>query len=149
MVFSASLPVSCVSRTGGRAMWEMKRGLPSGEGELDLDQLWVRRTCVLCTPNHLSLKGMFMFAHFSPSIVPEEAGLMRKMTGRVSEMQAQAQIPTFSHACFESRFWHKWVRADIVQAAVMRWSGPVYGKTVMLQWVMTMGLVAASQYKRD
>lgn len=73
----------------------MKRGLPSGEGELDLDQLWVRRTCVLCTPNHLSFKGMFMFAHFSPSIVPEEAGLMRMMMGRVSEMQAQSQIPTF------------------------------------------------------
>lgn len=62
---------------------------------MDLDQLWVRRTCVLCTPNHLSFKGMFMFAHFSPSIVPEEAGLMRMMMGRVSEMQAQSQIPTF------------------------------------------------------
>lgn len=73
----------------------MKRGLPSGEGELDLDQLWVRRTCVLCTPNHFSFNGMFTFAHFSLSIVPEEAELMRKLMGQVSEMQAQSQIPTF------------------------------------------------------
>lgn len=62
----------------------MKRGLPSGEGELDLDQLWVRRTCVLCTPNHLSFKGMFTFAHFSPRIVPEEAELVRMPMGPVS-----------------------------------------------------------------
>lgn len=103
MVFSASLSVSCVSRTGGQAMWEMKRGLPSGDGELDLNQLWVRRTCVLCTPNHLSFKGMFMFAHFSPSIVPEEAELMRMLMGWVREMQGPSSY--LSHACFESRFW--------------------------------------------
>lgn len=48
----------------------------------------------LCS-NHLSFNGMFTFAHFSLSIVPEEAELMRKLMGRVSERQAQSQIPTF------------------------------------------------------
>lgn len=42
---------------------------PSGGEELDLCQLRVGRTSPLYTPNHLSFKGMFMFAHFSPPIV--------------------------------------------------------------------------------
>lgn len=59
-------------------MRNKKRTLfPSGEKELDLDQPWVGRTSLLHSPNHLSFKGMFMFAHFSPSIVPKETELMR------------------------------------------------------------------------
>lgn len=58
---------------------EKRTLFPSGEKELDRDQTWVRRTSLLYTPNHLSFKGMFMFAHFSPSIVLKEAELMRMM----------------------------------------------------------------------
>lgn len=58
---------------------EKRTLLPSGEKELDLDQPRVRRTSLLYTPNHLSFKGMFMFAHFSPSIVLKEAELMRML----------------------------------------------------------------------
>lgn len=36
-----------------------------------------------------------MFAHFSPSIVPEEAELLRILMCQVAAMQAQPQIPTF------------------------------------------------------
>lgn len=107
----------------------MKRGLPSGEGELDLNQLWVRRTYVLCTRNHLSFKGMFMFAHFSPSIVPEEAGLMRILMGPVSEMQALSQIPTFHMYVQGPDSGEKSPSSDIIQSAVSH----VCGKTVTVQ----------------
>lgn len=52
---------------------------PSGGEELDLCQLRVGRTSPLYTPNHLSFKGMFMFAHFSPLIVLKETEPMRRM----------------------------------------------------------------------
>lgn len=53
---------------------------PSGGEELDLCQLRAGRTSPLYTPNHLSFKGMFMFAHFSPPIVLlEETEPMRRM----------------------------------------------------------------------
>lgn len=61
---------------------EKRTLFPSGEKELDLDQPWVRRTSLLYSPNHLSFKGMFMFAHFSPSIVPKETELMRMLLGK-------------------------------------------------------------------
>lgn len=59
----------------------MKRGLcfPAEGEELDVCQPWVGRTSPLYTPNHLSFKGMFMFAHFSPPIVLKETEPMRRM----------------------------------------------------------------------
>lgn len=149
MVFSASLSLSCVRRTGGQAMWEMKRSPPSGERELDLDQLWVRRTCVLCTPNHLSFKGMFMFAHFSPSIVLEEAELLRALMCWVTEMQAQSQIPTFHTHVLGPDSGEKAPASDSNQSAVSQCFLRVCGKTEMLQCVIVMGVVAASQCCQD
>lgn len=58
---------------------EKRTLFPSGEKELDVDQPWVRTASFLYTPNHISFKGMFMFAHFSPSIVLKETELMRML----------------------------------------------------------------------
>lgn len=54
---------------------EKRTLFPSGQRELDLDQPWVRRaSSPLFIPNHLSFKGMFMFAHFSPFNCAEKDG---------------------------------------------------------------------------
>lgn len=62
---------------------EKRTLFPSGGKELDLDQPWVRRaSSPLYIPNKLSFKGMFMFAHFSPSIVPKKTELMRMLLAK-------------------------------------------------------------------
>lgn len=60
---------------------EKRTLFPSGGKELDLYQPRVRRaSSLLYIPNHLSFKGMFMFAHFSPPIAPNKAELMRMLS---------------------------------------------------------------------
>lgn len=104
-------PVS-VAQWPGHVRNEKRTLFPSGEKELDLDQHWVRRTSLLYTPNHLSFKGMFMFAHFSPLIVLKETELMRMPLGKSLHIlqslssscnvggKAQSQYPTFLIAIF-------------------------------------------------
>lgn len=56
---------------------EKRTLFPSGVKELESQ---VRRTVsLLYILNHLSIKGMFMFAHISFSIVPKETELMRML----------------------------------------------------------------------
>lgn len=98
---------------------EKRTLFPSGEKELDLDQPWVRRTSLLYSPNHLSFKGMFMFAHFSPSIVPKETELMRMLLGKSFHIlqslssscnvvrETQSQHPTFLMPIFRSESGQK------------------------------------------
>lgn len=54
---------------------------------MDVCQPWVGRTSPLYTPNHLSFKGMFMFAHFSPPIVQKETEPMRRMLEKSHQSQ--------------------------------------------------------------
>lgn len=78
MVFSASLCAVLVAGVAGPCEKWNEDFFPSGEKQLALDQPRVRRaSSLLYIPNHLSFKGMFMFAHFSLPIVPKESELVR------------------------------------------------------------------------
>lgn len=51
-------------------------------------------------------------------IVPEEAELVRILMGRVSEMQAQSQIPTFHMQVQSPHSGEKAPSSDIIQSAI-------------------------------
>lgn len=133
-------PVS-VARRPGHVRNEKRTLFPSGEKELDLDQHWVRRTSLLYTPNHLSFKGMFMFAHFSLLIVLKETELMRMLLGKCLHIlqslssscnlgwNAQFQFPTFLMPIFRSESGTK--SAAQTSLSVRHWSRQDCGTTEM------------------
>lgn len=145
-----SISVCCVSHRGGRAMWEMKRGLcfPAERKSW----IWISPGSGASSPlyilNHLSFKGMFMFAHFSPTIVPEETELMRMLLVKYLHIPqclsfpsglVSAPYPTFLMPIFRLLFATKvashWFRIDVMGNAtvspikMLHWGEGIHGST--------------------
>lgn len=108
---------------------EKRTLFPSGEKELEPR---VRRTSsLLYIPNHLSFKGMFMFEHFSPSIVPKETELMRMLFAKYLHVlqwlsssrwvgtESRSQHPTFLMPIFRPRSDKKYTTQ--MTTSIVKW----------------------------
>ena len=107
-----SISPSRVRSRGGRAMWEMKRGLcfPAERKSWSLGsgELLLFCTSLIIFP----LRACLCLHIFPPSIVPKETELMRMLLAKYPHIlqwlsssrwvgtEAQSQHPTFSHAHF-------------------------------------------------
>lgn len=137
--FSQHPSLFCVSSMGGWAMWEMKRGLCFPAERKSWIWISLGSGELLHSPNHLSFKGMFMFAHFSPSIVPEESELMRMLLSKSFHIlrsscnvgrEAQSQHPTFLMPIFRSESGTEGTAQT--SSSLSPWSRKDCGKTLSL-----------------